>query len=742
MSGISNKEPLISIVVGVRNMENTIEKCLNSIIAQTYKNKEIFVINDGSEDNTLNILLKIKEENTNIPITIKTTSKLGISHARNLGYEVANGEFIAYTDADCVIVENWLELVIPYFDDPDVGLVGGVTKFRSDNSYSSIYRQVEFDKRYKNVKKREVVWAGGPGSIFRKSVLEEVGGFNPNWIHGEDAEISFLIFEMNYKIIKEDRALTYHVPEKKIRNLVYKGYRDGKAYVRATFFHPSTSLKNKFNTSWYVPYDMVFQPILYAILILLAPLILFLWILDMTYLSNIWKLVFLFLWPQKAPNVLRICIYLFSIILSFLLIYSLIPSLHVAKRTPEHKVKFFFETIVLHFFRGLAWGLSLIIGLLYALKYQFLSLKKLDDYKLLDIKYYRIKPIEKEIENYDFSEVQDAKTDLISIIIVSYNNEATIVPVLNSISNAIGIDYEIILIDNNSQDRTVDLVRNYKNSKLKKYFLHTNLGFSGGNNYGAKKAKGKYILFLNPDALVEENTIYGLYLAYQKLKTKYKKLILSPKIDVLAKGQRVFKIGTINSMGFAYFDRLDGYKENKIQRTDFVSGCCMFLELQSFRELKYFNSRYFMYYEDVEFSIRARVNGYKLFVLNLFSVMHLKTDIDYKLSKLKYYYVERNRINTIFQYNSKKRTNFIKFLLFEPILIFHALINRLLRTRSSIYSYFLRNGGIETSHNRDRKILISKRARIKDLFFFSGLKAKYEFFLILLENYLKILNNA
>jgi len=96
-------------------MEGTIESCIYRLINQTYENKEIIVINDGSDDNTLTILQKNKKKNKNISITIETTEKKGISHARNLGYELAKGDFVAYSDADCILVKNWLEAVILHF---------------------------------------------------------------------------------------------------------------------------------------------------------------------------------------------------------------------------------------------------------------------------------------------------------------------------------------------------------------------------------------------------------------------------------------------------------------------------------------------------------------------------------------------------------------------------------------------------------------------------------------------------
>lgn len=737
MSEELSDQPLISIVVGVRNMQDTIEPCINSLLNQSYENKEIIVINDGSDDNTESILQKIKNKNKNCHISIITTEKRGISHARNFGYKIANGEFVAYTDADCILMNNWLELVFPYFKDPKVALVGGVTRFKSDNSYTSIYRQIEFEKRYENIKKKEVVWAGGPGSIFRKSVLEEIGGFNPNWVHGEDAEISFLIYEKNYKIMKENSALTYHVAESKFRQLVFKGYRDGKAYVRATFFHPKTSLKNKFNTSWYLPYDMVFQPILFGLLILLMPMILLLWLLNINYFFILWGI-----WPDRFPNVFSVSVYLFFIIFLFLFFYSFIPSYYVAKRTKDHNTIYFFKSIVLHIIRGFAWGFSLIFGIINAMRYKFFSITKLDDYKLLDNHYYKIIPIERKITNFDYSRVSHGETDLISIVIVTYNNEKTIKHVLDSIFDSVGINYEVIIVDNNSQDKTVEAIKKIKNPRVKTYFCTKNYGLTKGNNFGAKKSKGKYLIFLNPDAIVEKNTIFGLYYAYLQLKTKYKKIILSPKIKPLSKGKQIFKLGTINTMGFAFFDHLDGYREKIVQRTDFVSGCCLFVSSQDFGDLNFFNSKYFMYYEDIEFSIRARYNGYKLFVINSFSVIHLKTDSDYKLTKFKYYYVERNRLSTLLQYTTNTKKTIIKILLFEPFMLIHAFYNSFLSTRASIYSFFLRNNKIISNKNVKKNVKISNKTRTKDLFFFSGFNPQYHLFLVILEWALKILNKV
>jgi glycosyltransferase involved in cell wall biosynthesis len=341
--------PLVSIVVGVRNMETTIGPCIESLLAQNYPSKEIIIIDDGSSDKTSTII-------QNYPVRLITTEKRGISHARNLGYLQAQGEYVAYTDADCTVAPDWLSVMMPHFQNSEIALIGGTTIFQTDGSLSSVYRQIEFEKRNQNVPEGEVNWAGGPGCVFRKKVLEELGGFNPKWEHGEDAEISFMIAEKGYKIIKEPLAVSYHIPEKGFKRLLKKGYRDGSAYVRATLFHMRKSLQNRFNTTWYLPYDVVFQPILYALLILGWPLLALLQYFFTSFIFSVLTFISLGLFL-------------------FLFLYSFLPAVTVSRKTPPHqsKFKFFLGSASLHTLRGFAWGLGLILGTIKAIKFKITS---------------------------------------------------------------------------------------------------------------------------------------------------------------------------------------------------------------------------------------------------------------------------------------------------------------------------------------------------------------------------------
>lgn len=89
---------MVSIIVPVYNAEKTIEKCVESIISQKYPCKEIVLINDGSQDRSLEILHRLAKQYSEIIVVDKTNG--GVSSARNAGLEVCNGEYVAFVDSD------------------------------------------------------------------------------------------------------------------------------------------------------------------------------------------------------------------------------------------------------------------------------------------------------------------------------------------------------------------------------------------------------------------------------------------------------------------------------------------------------------------------------------------------------------------------------------------------------------------------------------------------------------------
>lgn len=99
----------ISIIIPAYNVEKYIEKCLNSVIDQTYKNLEIILVDDGSTDNTGNICDEFEKKDERIKVIHKPNG--GLSAARNSGIEIATGKYICFIDSDDFVTNDYCEVL-------------------------------------------------------------------------------------------------------------------------------------------------------------------------------------------------------------------------------------------------------------------------------------------------------------------------------------------------------------------------------------------------------------------------------------------------------------------------------------------------------------------------------------------------------------------------------------------------------------------------------------------------------
>ncbi|MCQ2242343.1 glycosyltransferase family 2 protein [Treponema sp.] len=141
---------LVSIVVPVYNVELYLERCLNSIINQTYKNIEIICVDDGSTDNSGNICDIYKEKDSRIKVIHKENG--GLSDARNTGLLNANGKWILYVDSDDYIELDSVEkLTGCVADEEDVDIVVGSGKRIENGKTMSSYNHTNLqNKKYKS----------------------------------------------------------------------------------------------------------------------------------------------------------------------------------------------------------------------------------------------------------------------------------------------------------------------------------------------------------------------------------------------------------------------------------------------------------------------------------------------------------------------------------------------------------------------------------------------------------------
>ena len=91
-------KPVVSVIVPMYNAEHTIEKCLDSIINQTYDELEIILVDNGSDDNTIDLAKNYCEKDNRIILI--SENKKGVSNARNKGIDISKGDYLSFVDAD------------------------------------------------------------------------------------------------------------------------------------------------------------------------------------------------------------------------------------------------------------------------------------------------------------------------------------------------------------------------------------------------------------------------------------------------------------------------------------------------------------------------------------------------------------------------------------------------------------------------------------------------------------------
>ena len=126
--------PLISVIVPIYNVEKYLDRCVDSIINQTYKNLEIILVDDGSPDNCPQMCDDYAKKDSRIKVVHKENG--GLSDARNVGMEVATGEYVSFIDSDDYISLDFYETLLETIVDNDSDIVEcGVVKFYEDNSF-------------------------------------------------------------------------------------------------------------------------------------------------------------------------------------------------------------------------------------------------------------------------------------------------------------------------------------------------------------------------------------------------------------------------------------------------------------------------------------------------------------------------------------------------------------------------------------------------------------------------------
>ena len=274
----------------------------------------------------------------------------------------------------------------------------------------------------------------------------------------------------------------------------------------------------------------------------------------------------------------------------------------------------------------------------------------------------------------------------ISIIFPSYNGEDYLIRNLDSIKRLNNLnEIELVIIDNNSNDSSIEIIESYKkNIQIKLIKGNINLGFSKACNIGALNAEGEFIFITNQDVVFSPEFFSKVIDIYNNLK-KEEEVILSPAI--VFENHTIHYFGAKNHfLGFSYTPSLGQKlpKEKIVKLTKRISGASLFIKKSLFLEKGAFDSHFFMYYEDTDFSLRILRNGLKMYTTNDPFLIHQKEEWD--ISNFRYYLLERNRYLLLIKNVNNLKKLFPFLLITEIILIFHSVLIKKFKLRLKLYA--------------------------------------------------------
>ncbi|VVB75266.1 Glycosyltransferase AglE [Candidatus Tiddalikarchaeum anstoanum] len=211
----------ISVLIPAFNEEKSIRKTINSVLRQDYSKNlfEVIVINDGSTDNTEKLCKEYEKKGL---IKIVSKKNGGKASALNAGLTIAKGELIYVLDADSFAEKSNFKHLIGYFDNAKVAAVTSSMKVSTKNGFLQKVQWVEYMFSILMRKSmslfNSLYVTPGPGSMYRKKVLLEIGGFSTTTLT-EDMEIAFNIQNHKYFIENSLNAITYTNSPKDLKTL-------------------------------------------------------------------------------------------------------------------------------------------------------------------------------------------------------------------------------------------------------------------------------------------------------------------------------------------------------------------------------------------------------------------------------------------------------------------------------------------------------------------------------------------
>jgi cellulose synthase/poly-beta-1,6-N-acetylglucosamine synthase-like glycosyltransferase len=266
----SDHSKLVSVIVPCYDEDVVLKASLESLLKQTYRNFEIIVVDDGSNDNTLLIAKNMEFAEKGKRLIALTKPNAGKAEALNYGIEVARGELILSVDADSRLSPDAIELMVPYFEDEKVGAVAGSVYVTNQNTLWTKLQALEYIQGLNLVRNGQaylklVNIIPGPIGMFRKSAIIEAGWYQGD-TYAEDCDLTLHLINSKYKIDYEIDAVSYTEAPEDLMDLLKQRYRWTRGILQSIMKHKDKlwKLHKNFSMSmviWYMLFEAIFWPI-------------------------------------------------------------------------------------------------------------------------------------------------------------------------------------------------------------------------------------------------------------------------------------------------------------------------------------------------------------------------------------------------------------------------------------------------------------------------------------------------
>ncbi len=230
----TSKKIIVSVIIPVYNEQAMIIKCVQSLLKQSFKDFEIILVDDGSDDKSKDVISKLKKENTKVNFTFLSQNHLGPGVARNRGAKHSSGQILVFVDADMEFAESFLlELTKPILRNNAIGTDSQSEFLANPHNYWALcWNMGRFSAAgvINNTYKTNMVPdSGNSGGVFRairKDKFEKVGGFELGGDYTDDESLSRRI---GIKATLSNKAIFFHYNPETFNEVFSRAYWIGSS---------------------------------------------------------------------------------------------------------------------------------------------------------------------------------------------------------------------------------------------------------------------------------------------------------------------------------------------------------------------------------------------------------------------------------------------------------------------------------------------------------------------------------